>query len=39
MSYSAMIMMLLTLLITWGGAGICIAIAMKRKTNTAAPEH
>jgi len=37
MSYSAMMMMFLALLITWGGAGICIAIAMKRKTNTAPP--
>ncbi|NRD75108.1 methionine/alanine import family NSS transporter small subunit [Shewanella sp. VB17] len=30
MSTEAIIMMILALLITWGGAGICIAIAMKR---------
>lgn len=30
MSTGAIIMMTFALLITWGGAGICIAIAMKR---------
>lgn len=30
MSTGAIIMMTLALLITWGGAGICIAIAMKK---------
>jgi hypothetical protein len=30
MSTGAIIMMVLALLITWGGAAICIAIAMKK---------
>ncbi|WP_299803872.1 methionine/alanine import family NSS transporter small subunit [uncultured Shewanella sp.] len=29
MSTGAIIMMILALLITWGGAAVCIAIAMK----------
>ncbi|MCL1043130.1 MULTISPECIES: MetS family NSS transporter small subunit [Shewanella] len=31
MSQSAFIMMLFALALTWGGAALCIAIAIKRK--------
>ncbi|MCG9756306.1 MetS family NSS transporter small subunit [Shewanella insulae] len=31
MSSSALIMMLFALTLTWGGAALCIAIAIKRK--------
>ncbi|MGS0676708.1 methionine/alanine import family NSS transporter small subunit [Shewanella sp. 0m-4] len=33
MSAGAIIMMVLALLITWGGAGVCIAIAMRASKN------
>ncbi|CAM2899836.1 MetS family NSS transporter small subunit [Shewanella loihica] len=31
MSHSALIMMLFALTLTWGGAALCIGIAIKRK--------
>jgi hypothetical protein len=33
MSTSAIIFMILSLLVTWGGAAICILIALKKKTH------
>ncbi|MCG9697389.1 methionine/alanine import family NSS transporter small subunit [Shewanella sp. Isolate11] len=32
MSISAQIMMLLAIAITWGGAAICVAIALKKQS-------
>ncbi|WP_143711172.1 methionine/alanine import family NSS transporter small subunit [Shewanella piezotolerans] len=32
MSTGAMIMMILALIITWGGAAVCLSIAMKAST-------
>ncbi len=34
MSTGAIVMMVLALLITWGGAAVCISIAMKAANNS-----
>ncbi|WP_148300697.1 MetS family NSS transporter small subunit [Shewanella marina] len=34
MSTSAIVMMLIALTLTWGGAAICIRIAMKKKVQS-----